>query len=99
MTESPHVTVVVATRDRPQDLEACLAAVLASTHRDFELIVVDQSTQPTSAALVERFAEQDGRVRLVHVTQPGAARARNLGARLSTSELIVFTDDDCRPEP
>ncbi len=95
---SPAVSVVVITRDRPVDLQRCLQAVLASTLTNFQMVVVDQSRDARSAELVEWRAANDARVRLVRDTGKGAARARNLGARSTSAEIIVFTDDDCEPQ-
>jgi GT2 family glycosyltransferase len=92
------VSVVVVTRDRPGQLAVCLDAVLASDFREFELVVVDQSLQPASSELVESIADRDRRVRLVRDAGRGAARARNIGAAATSSEIIVFTDDDCAPD-
>jgi GT2 family glycosyltransferase len=91
--------VVVITRDRPPDLENCLNAVLASTFRDFELVVVDQSTRPGSAEVTQRAAAHDTRVRLVLDPGTGASRARNIGIDQTTGDVIAFTDDDCVPAP
>ena len=99
MTTS-HVSVVVVTRDRPRQLEVCLAAILMNTLGEFELIVVDQSTTLQTAKIVERLERQDPRVRLVgDYGGKGAARARNIGAAEATGEIVVFTDDDCEPAP
>ena len=38
-----RLSVVVCTRNRPEDLRACVASILASPSRDFELLVIDQS--------------------------------------------------------
>ena len=96
---SPSVSVVVVTRDRPRDLEVCLRSVLAQGFREFQLVVVDQSTQPTSADLVARMAATDPRLRYVHDTGKGAARARNLGTAATVADIVVFTDDDCEAQP
>lgn len=94
----PAVSVIVCTRDRPDDLEKCLPAILASDYADFELVVVDQSTDERSADLVRRTAAHDARVRLVRDPGKGLSRARNIGIAETTGELIVSTDDDCLPE-
>lgn len=93
------VSVVVITRDRPRDLEVCLNAVLASAFQSFDLVVVDQSAHGDSAALVGRLAVNRPRLRHIPDTGVGAARARNLGAANTTGEIVVFTDDDCEPDP
>jgi GT2 family glycosyltransferase len=93
------ISVVVITRDRPRDLERCLNAVLASSYRDFELVVVDQSAGSTSQTIVEGLAMHDARVRLVRDSGKGAARARNAGTAATMGNIVVFTDDDCEPRP
>lgn len=94
---SVPVSVIVCTRNRPAQLEDCLRAILASSYRDFELVVVDQSEGSESRSVVERLIAQDNRIRLVHDNRSGASRARNLGATMSAGDLLVFTDDDCEP--
>ncbi len=95
---TPSVTVIVCTRDRPDQLEPALKSVLASGFRDYELVVVDQSQDAATARIVQRFSDVDQRVRLIRDHGKGLSRARNTGIANSTGELIIFTDDDCQPE-
>ncbi len=60
---------------------------------------MDQSLASDSAALVQDIAARDARVRLVPDPRRGAARARNLGVASTRGEVVVFTDDDCEPDP
>lgn len=89
----PRVSVVVATRDRPESLDQCLGSLQASEHDSFEVIVVDQSGDDASALVVGRL--NDPRIR--HMRQPGsgASRARNAGIAAARGAIIAFTDDDC----
>jgi len=95
---SRRVSVIVCTRDRPQDLRIALPSILASNFRDFELVVVDQSQSDETATIVTDAARQDARVRHVRDRGKGLSRARNIGVAETSGELIVFTDDDCEPE-
>ena len=73
---------------------------MASHFVTYELVVVDQSVHSAETAeLVQRLSKDDSRVRLVRDTGKGAARARNIGWRASTGEVVVFTDDDTQPDP
>jgi glycosyltransferase involved in cell wall biosynthesis len=92
---SGHVTVIVCTRDRPERLVGCLAAVNAALRPGDELIVVDSAS--TTAATRE-VAEAAG-ARVVRCGLPGLSRARNLGWRSASHDVVAFTDDDCRPLP
>jgi GT2 family glycosyltransferase len=98
-TSAPTVSVVVITRNRPRDLAVCLSSLLKQEFQDFELVVVDQSSDATSRDLVQRFAASDCRLRHIPDHGKGAARARNLGTAGTSSEIVVFTDDDCQAKP
>jgi GT2 family glycosyltransferase len=96
----PLVTVVVATRDRPQSLARCLRALAAVTYAPFEVVVVDNapSTRET-LAVVQQRSDLDGRVRYVRELRPGASCARNRGLDEARGQLVAFTDDDVVVDP
>jgi glycosyltransferase involved in cell wall biosynthesis len=87
------LAVVVCSRDRPQLLAKSLAA-LRSQSVD-EVLVVDSASASDATAA----AAGESGVRCVRVDQPGLARARNVGVRTTSADLVAFTDDDCEPEP
>jgi GT2 family glycosyltransferase len=87
------VSVVVCTRDRPDDLWACLTALLAMDERAQEVIVVDNASRTSATrTVVESFRAPQ--VRYVREDRPGLARARNTGVRAAEHDVIAFTDDD-----
>jgi glycosyltransferase involved in cell wall biosynthesis len=89
------VSVVVCTRDRADQLERCLDAVLALDHPGFEVMVVDNaSTTDATARLAARLP-----VRYVREDRPGLDWARNRGIAEAAHSIIAFTDDDARPDP
>jgi GT2 family glycosyltransferase len=96
----PLVTVVVATRDRPQRLARCLEALAEVTYEPFEVLVVDNapSTRETLAVVRQRSGV-DARVRYVRELRPGLSCARNRGLGESRGELVAFTDDDVVVDP
>jgi glycosyltransferase involved in cell wall biosynthesis len=94
----PGISVVVATRDRPAHLAACVATILASPSADFELLVIDQSrSSDGQQALAARMT--DARMRYLRSEETGLSRARNRGVIESRGPLVAFTDDDCRVPP
>lgn len=85
------VTVVVPTRDRPQQLAVCLESLRAALHADDEIVVADSaSSAPGEVADVAASAG----ARLVRCERPGVNRARNAGWRAATRPIVLFTDDD-----
>ena len=95
MSDKPRISVVVSTRNRGTMIDPALRSLLAMNHPAFEVIVVDQSTDTTTAALVEEIANHDHRVRYVQSKRVGLSSGRNDGLAAARGEVIAFTDDDC----
>jgi GT2 family glycosyltransferase len=93
-TES--ISVVVCTRDRPQQLEQCLRSLQNLTVAPKEILVVDSA--PSSDA-TRNLVAQLPNVRYVLEPQPGLSRARNTGIVQTSGDLIAFTDDDVVVHP
>jgi glycosyltransferase involved in cell wall biosynthesis len=87
------VSAVVCTRNRGPRVAATVESVLANTGCDFELIVVDQSTDDRVAEAMARFLP-DERVRYLRSDTVGVSRARNLGLAAARTAVVAFTDDD-----
>lgn len=92
-----RLAVVIPTRNRGTEPAETVRAVLRDP-LDFELVVIDQSTDERSAEAL-RAVQDDPRVRVVRSSLRGASNARNLGVASTRAPIIAFTDDDCRPEP
>ena len=89
------LSVVICTRDRPEALERCLTALTAQTSHAGQIVVVDNSTHRSAAAVTAQFPDVD----YVHEPRPGLSVARNAGVRASKGALVAFTDDDVEPSP
>ena len=96
-----NASVVIPTRDRPRELERCLQALtgLSTPRESFEVIVVDDGSDPPVAPVVEKFGSKLDVVCARHPEPRGPAAARNTGAARATGSLLVFTDDDCTAAP
>lgn len=93
LSRMPAVSVILATRDRPQLVGRAARSVLDQDYRDLELIVVDDgSAVPARDALTDL---EDRRVRFVRADDPlGPAKARNLGLEVAEGTWVGFQDDD-----
>lgn len=85
------VSVIIPTYNRARYLKKAIDSVLAQSHRDFELIVVDDGSEDNTAELVERYSAD-----IVYVRQPnrGPAAARNRGIEKARHNLLAFLDSD-----
>lgn len=93
------VSAVICTRNRPDLIGDAVASVLANTYPCFELLVVDQSDDDRTGAIVRRLAENHANLRYLHTSTPGLSRAYNLAIRETSGEVLAFTDDDCIAPP
>ncbi|MEE9162539.1 MAG: glycosyltransferase family A protein, partial [Candidatus Neomarinimicrobiota bacterium] len=93
----PTVSVIICTRDRPDDLARCLPTVLANDYPDFEVIVVDQSTTDASQRVAESLA--DLRLRYHRQNATGKSRALNAALAVAKGAVTAHTDDDCTVPP
>ena len=87
-------SLILATVGRTEELERFLDSLLVQTHRDFEVVVVDQNKDERLLSVLEPYTEK---LRLEHLRpgSRGASRARNEGLERASGELFAFPDDDC----
>jgi GT2 family glycosyltransferase len=91
-------SVVIVTYQTPEEeLDRLLTALDEQTVDDFEVIVVDNGNEWAVDGLVSQFEHVTAYVKLRR--NCGVTTARNLGAHLAGSSLVVFIDDDGVPEP
>ncbi|MEV6014942.1 glycosyltransferase [Streptomyces sp. NPDC051997] len=95
---APVISVVVATRDRPEKLRHCLRSLLRSTYPAYEIIVVDNAPAHRTTEVLVR-SEFPGRVHYVREPVAGLARAHNLGLGRARGSIVAFTDDDTLVDP
>lgn len=93
-------SVVIPTRNRPQQLAACLQSFcnLDYPRGMWEIIVVnDGGTKSLTAVSPDLLRTLP--LRIVEAPHRGPAAARNTGVRTAVNSYLAFTDDDCRVTP
>jgi glycosyltransferase involved in cell wall biosynthesis len=88
---TPHVSVIVPTRNRTSSLRGLLASLVAQTYTDREVLVVDDGGSDETRIVAESFSG----VRYVRGDGGGAVAARCLGVKEARGDVLAFTDDDC----
>lgn len=89
----PAVSVVIPTRGRPVLLLRAVRSVLAQTVEQFEIVVVLDGPDPTTADAANGVGDSRIRVEMLPESR-GPAGARNAGVRAARAELLAFLDDD-----
>jgi len=94
MDGGPVVSVVVPAFNAAATIEETLQSISQQTHRNLEVIVVDDGSSDDTAALVRRHSVRDPRFRVISQPNGGVASARNAGVRASHGEFVAFIDAD-----
>jgi glycosyltransferase involved in cell wall biosynthesis len=93
-------SIVICTRNRPDDLGACLGSLDAQARLPDEVVVVDASDGEASRMRVAAWAAASPVGRQRHVAAaPGLTRQRNLGIDATAGDVVTFLDDDVVLEP
>jgi GT2 family glycosyltransferase len=94
----PSVAIVIPTCGRPEALKVCLRQIVpyVNQHSECSIVVSDDGeVHETKAQLAAEFNV----VQIIQGPRRGPAANRNWGAAHSKGELLIFLDDDCRPNP
>jgi glycosyltransferase involved in cell wall biosynthesis len=99
--ECPRISILFAARDEEEKLPAALATLMEIDYPDLEVIAVDDRSQDTTGRILDEFAAEHPRLRVVHVTQLpagwlGKPHALQKAYEASRGEWLIFTDADVR---
>ncbi len=94
----PTASVVVPAYNAERTIDDCLRSLLELRYPEeaLELLVVDNGS---SDATADHLRAHGDRVQAIHEGRRGPSAARNAGLRRARSEVVAFTDADCRVDP
>lgn len=96
--EAKQISVVIPLYNKESEIERALRSVVEQSLRPHEVIVVDDGSTDSSAAIVERFISEhpNNNIRLIRQKNSGVSAARNRAISLATTEYVALLDgDDC----
>ena len=95
ITSSPLVSVNITTFNRCDLLPRCINSILIQSFADFEIIVVDDSSNDQTSDVVLNLMKNDSRIKFIrHSSNLGNAAARNTALKYSRGKYIALMDDD-----
>ncbi len=91
----PRVSIIVPVYNVSSYIERCINSLTQQTLKDIEIIIVDDCGTDDSIAKVQKIADKDERIIIVHNQEnQGLAEARNIGLKYVKSEYVSFLDSD-----
>lgn len=102
-SEELSVSVVICAKNEAENLKRFLPAILAQKYSNFEVILINDASIDDTLEVMEAFAEENPKVKIVNVENnetfwANKKYALTLGIKKARNQYLLFTDADCKPE-
>ncbi|EIJ65046.1 glycosyltransferase, group 2 family protein [Candidatus Nitrosopumilus salaria BD31] len=98
---TPKVSIILPARNEEEFLEKCLDTLLEQDYENYEIIVIDDSSDDSTGEIISKYSEKNPKI--IHVSarpKPDGWMGKNWacmeGYRKATGELLLFTDADTK---
>lgn len=85
-------SIIIPLYNKEKSIGVTIQSVLNQTHKEFELIIVDDGSTDNSARVVNKI--KDDRIRYFFQDNGGVSSARNIGVKMAQYDWILFLDAD-----
>ncbi|MBR5496893.1 MAG: glycosyltransferase [Clostridia bacterium] len=91
---SKLVTIIIPVYNVEKYLKSCVESLTKQTHKDIEIILVDDGSPDNSGILCDTLAETDSRIVVIHKENGGVSSARNAALDIMKGDFVTFVDGD-----
>lgn len=93
------VSIIVPIYNSASYLGDCLDSILAQTHDNLEIILINDGSTDASGSICDDYARKDTRIIVIHQVNSGVSAARNRGIEILTGKYAMFVDSDDAMHP
>ena len=94
MNKQADISIIVPCYNSERYLGACLESLKAQTGPELELIFIDDGSMDATGGMLDCFAANEPRAKVIHTPNGGVSAARNLGLDHAAGRYIAFVDAD-----
>lgn len=88
------ISIIVPVYNVEQYFEKCADSIVNQTHKNLEIIFINDGSTDSSGEICDKYAASDPRVTVIHQQNAGMSVARNRGLEIAGGEYIGFVDSD-----
>jgi glycosyltransferase involved in cell wall biosynthesis len=88
------ISVIIPVYNRENVIEECVRSVCTQSHKELEIILIDDGSTDKTVEICRNLAAQDSRILLLEPGHTGVSGARNVGLDAATGEYVFFVDSD-----
>ena len=92
--EKIKVSIILPIYNVEKYIEQCLESISKQTYKNIEIILVDDGSPDNCGKIIDEYAKNDIRVKVIHKENSGVSAARNSGLEIATGDYICFADPD-----
>ena len=90
----PKISIVIAVYNAEKYLHKCLDSLVNQTLQDIEIVCVNDGSLDSSLDILNKYAQKDGRFKIISQENQGPGVARNCGVHQATGEYLMIADPD-----
>lgn len=94
MNQQADISIIVPCYNSERYLGSCLESLRMQKGPSLEMIFIDDGSSDHTAGMLDSFAAQEPRAKVIHIPNGGVSAARNRGLDLATGRYIAFLDAD-----
>ena len=88
------VTIIIPVFNTRAYLDRCIGSAADQTHREIEIILINDGSTDGSGKICDDYAARDPRIHVIHRENGGSSAARNAGLDQAKGQWITFLDSD-----
>ena len=96
---NPKISVIMPYSDNAPALPESIVSILTQDFQDFELLLIDNNSTDECHEIATKYSNQDPRVKIVSMEEPGIVNALNEGIGISTGKYLAVMDQKDISDP
>ena len=88
------ISIIIPVYNVEKYLKKCINSVINQSHKNLEIILIDDGSTDKSGIILDEYAKIDERIKVYHKKNGGLSSARNYGIKRSNGNYICFIDSD-----
>lgn len=88
------ISIIIPVYNSEKYLSECIASIRCQSYMEWELLLIDDGSNDSSAKICEEFCKTDVRIKFIQQNHKGTSAARISGIENSVGEYITFVDSD-----
>ena len=94
MNTNSLVSVIIPVYNAEKYLDRCISSVVEQSHKELEIILIDDGSSDSSAVICDGWVQRDQRIRCKHQQNSGVSSSRNQGIKMATGAYLMMVDSD-----